>query len=215
MSYSYQYLPYPPPDTQWFIGLFVLCQYQHWHPTPAVTFTVCINLLIPPNFRFLCHSNNLCNSIDTGSSDIWVESADSSLCMQSTDPCEVTGTFNYNDSSTYTKVANDFSISYVDGEYAKGDYGKDTFGFAGGINVTGLQFGIGLSSSSTEGIMGIGFSLNEVQVQRLGKDPYRNLVDVMVDQGLIKSRAYSLWLNDLGTSLFHTRRSLSRTMLTI
>lgn len=46
--------------------------------------------------------------------------------------------------------------------------------------------------------MGIGFDLNEVQVQRLAKDPYRNLVDLMVDQKLIKSRAYSLWLNDLG-----------------
>lgn len=135
--------------------------------------------------------------IDTGSSDIWVESADSSLCMQPTDPCASTRTFNYNESSTYSKVADDFSISYVDGEYAKGDYGKDIFYFDDGSNVTGLQFGIGLSSSSSEGIMGIGFNLNEVQVQRLGKAPYRNLVDVMADQGLIKSRAYSLWLNDL------------------
>lgn len=49
--------------------------------------------------------------------------------------------------------------------------------------------------------MGIGFDLNEVQVQRLDKDPYRNLVDMMVDQKFIKSRAYSLWLNDLGEPL--------------
>lgn len=49
--------------------------------------------------------------------------------------------------------------------------------------------------------MGIGFDLNEVQVQRLDKDPYRNLVDMMVDQKFIKSRAYSLWLNDLGKPL--------------
>ena len=45
--------------------------------------------------------------------------------------------------------------------------------------------------------MGIGYSANEVQVDWLGKDPYPNLVDLMVDQGYIKSRAYSLWLNDL------------------
>lgn len=140
----------------------------------------------------------MCNSLDTGSSDIWVESATSSLCQQSSDPCQLTGTFDFRDSSTYSQVSTDFSISYVDGEYAQGDYGKDVFTFADGTNVEGLQFGIGLSSSSTEGIMGIGFDLNEVQVQRLDKDPYRNLVDMMVDQKLIKSRAYSLWLNDLG-----------------
>jgi hypothetical protein len=49
--------------------------------------------------------------------------------------------------------------------------------------------------------MGIGYDLNEVQVQRLNKAPYRNLVDLMVDQNLITSRAYSLWLNDLGKLL--------------
>jgi hypothetical protein len=124
--------------------------------------------------------------------------------MQPTDPCQSTGTFNYNDSSTYSRVADDFSISYVDGEFAEGDYGKDVFYFADGTNVTGLQFGIGLSSNSTDGIMGIGFDLNEVKVQRLGEDPYRNLVDIMVDQKLIKSRAYSLWLNDLGMLFLET-----------
>jgi len=74
-----------------------------------------------------------------------------------------------------------------------------------GVEVTGLQFGVGLESTSTDGIMGIGFSLNEVQVQRLGKEPYRNLVDLMVDQKLIRSRAYSLWLNDLGEFVLESR----------
>ena len=45
--------------------------------------------------------------------------------------------------------------------------------------------------------MGIGYNTNEVQVDWLGKDPYPNLVDLMVEQGHIQSRAYSLWLNDL------------------
>ncbi|KAL7274623.1 hypothetical protein RUND412_002455, partial [Rhizina undulata] len=137
--------------------------------------------------------------LDTGSSDIWVESAQSSLCQSVNDPCNVTGVFDTSASSTYKTVANDFDISYVDGEYARGDYGKDTF-HLGDVNVTGLQFGIGLDSTSTEGIMGIGFNSNEVQVQRLGKDPYPNLVDLMVEQNLIRSRAYSLWLNDLEAS---------------
>lgn len=46
--------------------------------------------------------------------------------------------------------------------------------------------------------MGIGMAANEVQVQRLGKAPYKTLVELMVEQGIIKTKAYSLYLNDLG-----------------
>lgn len=38
---------------------------------------------------------------------------------------------------------------------------------------------------------------NEVQVDRFGQDSYPNLPRAMVEKGLIKSNAYSLWLNDL------------------
>lgn len=72
------------------------------------------------------------------------------------------------------------------------------FHLGDGTSVKGVQFGIGLESTSTEGIMGIGFEQNEVQVQRLGKPAYTGLTGLMVQQGLIKSMAYSLWLNDLG-----------------
>ncbi|TGZ81081.1 acid protease [Ascodesmis nigricans] len=138
--------------------------------------------------------------LDTGSSDIWVESASSELCQQPSNPCAATGTFSRSKSSTYKKVADDFSISYVDGEYANGDYGSDVFHFADGTSVKGLQFGIGLESTSSEGIMGIGMAANEVQVQRLGKAPYKTLVELMVEQGIIKTKAYSLYLNDLEAS---------------
>jgi hypothetical protein len=100
-------------------------------------------------------------------------------------------------SSTYERVSGDFQISYVDGEYAQGDYGRDVFQLEDGVQVSGLQFGIGLESTSSEGILGIGFPQNQVQVQRLGKSPYPGLTDLMVEQKIIKSRAYSLWLNDL------------------
>lgn len=136
-------------------------------------------------------------SLDTGSSDVWVESATSDLCTSKNNPCATTGTFNAAYSSTFKNISNDFSISYVDGEFADGDYGSDVF-HLGDVNVTGLQFGIGLQVTSTEGIMGIGFNRNEVQVQRLRKNPYRNLIDLMADENIIRSRAYSLWLNDLG-----------------
>ncbi|CCX16180.1 aspartic peptidase domain-containing protein [Pyronema domesticum] len=142
-------------------------------------------------------AQNLRLHLDTGSSDIWVESPRSELCKQPDNPCEITGMFDEHKSSTYKKVSNNFQISYVDGEYAQGDYGKDVFRVGRDVAVQNVQFAIGLESTSTEGIMGIGFETNQVAVQRLGKSPYPGLTRLMVEQGLIKSRAYSLWLNDL------------------
>lgn len=60
-----------------------------------------------------------------------------------------------------------------------------------------MQFGLGLVSTSPEGILGIGYPSNEVQVNRNGKRPYPNLPQAMVDAKLIQSSAYSLWLDDL------------------
>ncbi|KAF8477029.1 aspartic peptidase domain-containing protein [Kalaharituber pfeilii] len=134
--------------------------------------------------------------IDTGSSDLWVESSESEFCQSLSNPCALTGIYDRNSSSTYEFVANDFHISYADKEYSQGDYAKETFE-VGGVKIEGLQFGIGLETTSSEGIMGIGYNANEVQVDWLGKDPYPNLIDLMVEQGHINSRAYSLWLNDL------------------
>ena len=48
------------------------------------------------------------------------------------------------------------------------------------------------------GIMGIGFDTDESIVAE-GSQPYHNFIDAMVDQGIIQTRAYSVWLNDLGT----------------
>lgn len=49
----------------------------------------------------------------------------------------------------------------------------------------------------TEGVLGIGYTANEVQVGRNGQDAYANLPKAMVQKSLIQSNAYSLWLNDL------------------
>jgi hypothetical protein len=88
----------------------------------------------------------------------------------------------------------------VDGSGAAGDYATDVLTI-GVTNVTDLQFGIGYTSSSSEGILGIGYEINEVQVGRNGKSAYANLPAQMVSQDLIQSSAYSLWLNDLDASV--------------
>jgi hypothetical protein len=137
--------------------------------------------------------------IDTGSSDLWVNSVASNLCSQGGNQCGESGTYNANDSSTYTFVNSQFNISYADGSGASGDYVTDNFRM-GGQTVEDLQFGVGYTSSSPEGILGIGYTINEVAVGRAGLDPYPNLPQKLVDDGTINTNAYSLWLNDLDAS---------------
>ncbi|POS83292.1 hypothetical protein EPUL_006316, partial [Erysiphe pulchra] len=137
--------------------------------------------------------------LDTGSSDLWVNTPKSELCSKGLRPCTSTGMYSANASSTYELVASDFNISYVDGSGAEGDYATDVLKL-GGKSIEKFQFGIGYKSSSPQGILGIGYAINEVQVGRAGKRPYLNLPLRMVSDGLIKSTAYSLWLNDLDAS---------------
>lgn len=137
--------------------------------------------------------------IDTGSSDLWVNSATSSLCKSRSKPCATTGTYTANKSSTYEYRNSLFNITYVDGSGASGDYVFDTLKL-GGTNVTKLQFGVGYKSTSSEGILGIGYEINEVQAARSGASTYANLPAQLVAEGLIQSNAYSLWLNDLDAS---------------
>lgn len=137
--------------------------------------------------------------IDTGSSDLWANAASSTLCSSRGNQCSESGTYDANSSSTYEFVSNNFNISYVDGSGASGDYAKDVFNF-GGKDLKGMQFGIGYTSTSAEGILGIGYPINEVQVNRFGQDAYPNLPQLLVNQGVIQTNAYSLWLNDLDAS---------------
>ncbi|ORY59084.1 aspartic proteinase precursor [Pseudomassariella vexata] len=137
--------------------------------------------------------------LDTGSSDLWVNTPSSSLCLQSSKPCSFAGTYTANSSSTYNYVGSYFNISYVDGSGASGDYVSDTVTI-GDTTVDDLQFGVGYKSTSSQGILGIGYPVNEVQVGRAGLDEYDNLPAKMVTDGLIQSNAYSLWLNDLDAS---------------
>ncbi|KAH8673662.1 aspartic peptidase domain-containing protein [Xylariales sp. PMI_506] len=137
--------------------------------------------------------------LDTGSSDLWVNTAGSSLCSKKSSPCSFAGTYDANASSTYEYIGSYFDISYVDGSGASGDYVTDNITFAG-ITVDSLQFGIGYTSSSSEGILGIGYPASEVQVGRAKLASYDNLPAKLVTDGTIQSNAYSLWLNDLDAS---------------
>ena len=120
-------------------------------------------------------------------------------------PCSVSGTYDANSSSSYSYINSEFQISYADNSGAAGDYFTDNVNI-GGASVKSVQMGLGYKSSSSEGVMGIGYPSLESQAVLLNERTYANLPQAMVDQGIIRSNAYSLWLNDLdsstGTALF-------------
>ena len=136
--------------------------------------------------------------IDTGSSDLWVNVDNSQLCASGGNPCSQGGTYDANSSSTYQYLNSAFRIEYVDGTGADGDYVQDIVKFSG-VTLKGQQFGIGYTSSSQEGIIGIGYPINEVAV-RYGYQPYANVPQNLVQNNYINTNAYSLWLNDLDSS---------------
>ena len=137
--------------------------------------------------------------IDTGSSDLWANSPSSEICSLRRNPCSESGTYNANSSSTYKFVSTLFNVSYVDGSGASGDYATDTISI-GGVSLKELQFGIGYESTSPQGVLGIGYTANEAQVSRANQREYPNLPQAMTDGGLIRSNAYSLWLDDVEAS---------------
>lgn len=133
--------------------------------------------------------------IDTGSSDLWTNAASSSLCQDQRGFCSESGTYDSNSSSSYNYVNSDFYIKYADGTYAIGDYATDTVSI-GGSSIEGMQFGIGYNSTSQNGILGVGYEANEVQISYTGNS-YSNLPSLLVEKNVIQSSAYSLWLNDM------------------
>ncbi|XRM42157.1 hypothetical protein ABZX51_005386 [Aspergillus tubingensis] len=140
-------------------------------------------------------------TLDTGSSDLWVNGANSSAC-----PCTDYGSYNSSESSTYTFVNDDFYIEYVDGSEATGDYVNDTLKFSN-VTLTNFQFAVAYDGDSEEGVLGIGYASNEASDASYGGGgEYTNFPEALVDQGAINWPAYSLWLDDLdegkGTILF-------------
>ncbi|KAI0389113.1 acid protease [Xylariaceae sp. FL0594] len=134
--------------------------------------------------------------LDTGSSDIWVPSVDSSACTDtnSQDGGCTFGAYNYEESKTFNIVNKDFEIRYVDGSHSIGDYISETFGI-GDVQLPNTTMGLGLDTDIPYGLVGVGYALNEASVA--DQIVYPNLPLVMLNEGYIATNAYSLWLNDL------------------
>ncbi|KAI1764718.1 acid protease [Hypoxylon sp. FL1150] len=144
-------------------------------------------------------AQNLTLQLDTGSSDIWVPSSSASVCDDASQGGCSFGSFDSSKSTTFTVVGKDeFTISYVDGSSSSGDYVADTFQI-GGATLDNMTMGLGRKTDIPYGLVGVGYALNEAIVAstQSTSNSYDNLPVLMQKQGLIKTNAYSLWLNDL------------------
>ena len=142
-------------------------------------------------------AQNLRLVINTGGSDTWVNSVNSTLCSVD-NACGTSGAYNSNRSSTYIYVNDFFKRSYggnIDGGRVSGVYATDNLRI-GNQNVQYMQFGIAYNSSKGYGLLGIGYVTNEAQVVE-GLAAYPNLPQQLAKDGKINSNTYSLWLNDL------------------
>lgn len=112
------------------------------------------------------------------------------------------GTDDHTKSSTYKRLlADGFGITYVDGSTSEGDYISDDVTLSANNTIKGLQMGLSYKSTGGVGVMGLGYNTNEAAATL-----YPNIIDLMVTQGLINRRAYSLYLDTrsstTGTVLF-------------
>ncbi|KFY91835.1 hypothetical protein V500_04453 [Pseudogymnoascus sp. VKM F-4518 (FW-2643)] len=145
--------------------------------------------------------------IDTGSSDLWVLAKTANVCLDPSiiqqlpgDVGCIGGTYDSTKSSTYDKLTdNTFKIQYVDQTASKGDYISETVSFNGQNKsnnaIKELQIGLAYNSTLPVGVMGVGYNASVAAAS-----PYSNIIDLMVEQGLINTRAYSLWLDDLSAA---------------
>ncbi|KKY37603.1 putative acid protease [Diaporthe ampelina] len=133
--------------------------------------------------------------LDTGSSDAFVVASGADLCESARLQLIYQASFDQSQSSTFEVVVPEgFQIQYLDGSTASGDYITDHFEI-GDTVIESLQMGLANQTASGTGVLGIGFTANEV-----AEVPYPNLVDQMVQQDFIATKAYSLYLNDYQSS---------------
>ncbi|RGP69082.1 hypothetical protein FLONG3_7935 [Fusarium longipes] len=120
-------------------------------------------------------------NLDTGSAELWVNP----VCEKAQQPAFCADFGHFGESSTFVDLNTTGGVVYGTG-YAYWNYGYDHV-VIGSASIRNQVFGVAYDSSFTGvGIMGAGPDLN-------GWDaPYPLVIDSMVKQGLIKSRALSL-----------------------
>lgn len=166
-------------------------------------------------------SQNITVLFDTGSADTWLMDSKNLFCQQ-----------NYKDGATYDGTAisgnvidcsaiemydtslssslilnndNRFYIQYEDKSFADGKWATETFNF-NGTAISNVTFGLAnFATTPLGGVFGIGFERRESVTGYDGapNSYYKNFPQVLKDEGIINTVAYSLSLgNDESSILF-------------
>ncbi|CCF56867.1 hypothetical protein KAFR_0B05710 [Kazachstania africana CBS 2517] len=112
--------------------------------------------------------------------------------------CSEYGTFNTNDSSTWSSNHTSFFISYGDSSVAEGVWGQDVLSISD-VDVSGVSFAVANYTNSTVGVLGIGLSGLETTYSGTSSSEsyiYENLPMLLKSSGVIDTIAYSLFLNE-------------------
>lgn len=133
--------------------------------------------------------------LDTGSSDIFVNTYTSNFCKDISNQCTRNGMFDFGRSHSLVNLEQNFYIRYLDETEIWGSFVTDNF-YVGYQKLELVQFGIAQDSNSPNGVLGLGYALNQAQVVRNEERPYDTILDHLVGKSLIKTKAYSLWLDD-------------------
>lgn len=144
--------------------------------------------------------------LDTGSSDMWVIGSGNEYCTENPRliaslqgiNCSVSGVFTTDSSSTFSANNTDFYIAYGDKTVAEGDWATDTLTI-NGVSIKKFSFGLGATTNSSMGVLGIGYKSNEATNALKSPYTYENLPLRLAEQGVINTPAYSMWLNDINS----------------
>ena len=137
--------------------------------------------------------------LDTGSSDIWIPSVNSNVCVQDEQVCHALGQYDPSASSSGVEVfQGGFQIQYQDNSAVEGDYINETLQI-GNTVIKDMTMGLATQATRPFGIMGIGYDAGESIAATSPSNIYPNVVAQLKAQGFISTLAYSLWLNDLST----------------
>ena len=118
--------------------------------------------------------------------------ASSEFCRQTADRCRLYGTFNPAGSHA---LGRNYDLSSGSSFAISGYAYTDTFSFPdNSASFSNLQFIVADKTDKYYNILGLGFPAHEAQVAIYDQPSYPNLPKLMVDKGLIRTGAYSLWL---------------------
>jgi hypothetical protein len=133
-------------------------------------------------------------------------SVDADICTSAALQAQVgkggcSSTYDASKSSTYKLLdAGGFNISYADSSGAQGDYISDVLSI-GGATINPLEMGFATTATLTTGLLGIGYDKNEASdTLTAGSFVYPSIIDTLVDQNIIATKTYSLYLDDLEAS---------------